>query len=363
MKFRNFLLGICVLFCLTSCENEDIDDLFQITEADLIAEESDLFSLLDRITTDDPSATDVTCIDFIYSFTVVIYNEDVDLQSSRVVNNDAEFSEVLGLVSEGQFINVSFPISSTLADGTSLVIANKDELRAAIDACIEEEQIQAVGNGTDILIECVWEVQIPDDVIFSTYTDAVFRVNPDGIVVFYYRGETYGGTWILYFIEDELHININLDTEEVVGEDWNFDWKVNLITNQIIDFQIDEDTRFILQKECEEENYCTTLFFEECELEEIPGIASFILENYIECIIVMAAPQPEVNEMGELPDPIDWILTFYNTQEDADASVNSIPTDVAIETDFQEVFVRIENPETLEFTTTLITLLSEACEE
>lgn len=363
MKFRNFLLGICVVCCLASCENEDIDDLFQITEADLIAENSDLFSLLDRITTDDPSATDVTCIDFIYSFTVVIYNEDVDLQSSRVVNNDAEFSEVLGLVGDGQYINVSFPISSTLANGASLVITNKDELKAAIDACIEEEQIQAIGNGTTILVECVWEVQIPDDVVFSTYTDAVFRVTPDGIVVFYHRGETYGGTWILYFIEDELHININLDTEEVVGEDWNFDWKVNSITNQLIDFEIDEEIRFILQKECLEENYCTTLFFEECELEDMPGIASFTLENYIECIIVMAAPQPEVNEMGELPDPIDWILTFYNTQEDANTSVNPIPADVAIETDQQEVFVRIENPETLEFITTIITLLSEACEE
>lgn len=81
-----------------------------------------------------------------------------------------------------------------------------------------------------------------------------FCVNPDGIVVFYYRGETYAGTWVLFFFEDKLQININLNTEKVVGEDWNFDWKVNLITNQLIDFEIDEDTRFILQKECLEEN-------------------------------------------------------------------------------------------------------------
>lgn len=95
---------------MASCEYEEIDDLFQITEADLIAENSDLFSLLDRIATNDPSATDVTCIDFIYSFTVLIYNQDIDFQSSRIVNNDAEFSEVLGLVGYRQYINVSFPI-------------------------------------------------------------------------------------------------------------------------------------------------------------------------------------------------------------------------------------------------------------
>jgi hypothetical protein len=362
MKFRNFLLGICVIFCLVSCENEDVDDLFQITEADLIAEGSDLFSLLDRVTTDDPSATDVTCIDFIYAFTVVIYNEDIDLQSSVIVNNDEEFSDVLGMVEDGQYINVSFPISSTLDDGTSLVINDKDELRAAIDACIEEEQEITIGTSTATALECVWTVQIPDDVVFSTYTDAVFKLKDAGVVEFFYRGDLYEGTWIFYFIEDELHININLDTDEIVGEDWNFDWKVNAINNVLIDIEIEDETRFLLEKVCEPEDYCTTLLFEECELEDMPGTASFILEDYIDCIIVIAAPQPEVDEMGELPDPIDWVITFYNTQEDADLSTNAIPANVAILTDMQEVYVRIENPETLEFTTTIITLLSEECE-
>ncbi len=362
MKFRNFLLGVCVLFCLVSCENEDVDDLFQITEADLIAEDSDLFSLLDRVTTDDPSATDVTCIDFIYAFTVVIYTEDIDLEFSVIVNNDEEFSDVLGMVDDGQYINVSFPISSTLDDGTSLVINDKDELRAAIDACIEEEQQIIIGSSTATAVECVWKVQIPDDVLFSTYTDAIFKLKNAGVVEFFYRGELYNGTWIFYFIENDLHININLDTDEIVGEDWNFDWKVNAINNVLIDIEIEDETRFLLEKVCEPDTYCTTLVFEECELEDMPGTASFILEDYIDCIIVIAAPQPELDEMGELPDPIDWILTFYTTQEDADMNINLIPADVAILTDMQEVYVRIENPETLEFTTTIITLLSEECE-
>lgn len=364
MKLRNIILGICTVFCLLSCENEDIDDLVQITEADLIAEDSDLFSLLDRVTTDDPDATDITCIDFIYSFTVIVYNENVELELFRIVHNDQEFSDILGTVQDGQYINVSFPISSTLEDGTSFEIADKDELRAAIDACIEEEQQQMIGNGTTILtVPCVWEVQIPDDAVYSTYIDAVFAISDEGLVDFFYRGELYQGSWILYFIEDELHININLDTEDMIGVDWNFDWKVNAINNSFIDIEIDEETRFILEKECEPEEFCTTLTFEECELEDTPGTASFILENYLECIIIIAAPQPEVDAMGELPDPIDWIITFHMTQEDAEANVNAIPSDVAIETDMQEVYVRIENPTNQEFTTTAITLVSVECEE
>ncbi|MEP0265854.1 hypothetical protein [Dokdonia sp.] len=363
MKLRNIILGICAVFCLVSCGDEDLDDLFQITEVDLIAEDSDLFSLLDRVTTDDPSATDITCIDFIYSFTVIIYNEDIELVSSQIVSSDEAFSNILGTVEDGQFINVSFPITSTLEDGTSFEIADKDELRAAIDACVEEEQLTIIGTSTATAMECVWEVQIPDDVLFSTYTDAVFKLINAGVVEFFYRGDLYHGTWIFYFIEDELHININLDTEEVVGEDWNFDWKVNAINNAIIDIEIDDETRFILEKECESGAYCTTLTFEECELEDSPGMSSFILDDYKECIVIIAAPQPELDAMGELPDPIDWQITFYQTQEDADTNVNAILSDVAIETDMQEVYVRIEDPNTQEFTTTLITLLSIECEE
>lgn len=363
MKFKNFLLGICVIFCFVSCGNEDLDDFLLLTEADLIAEDSDLFSLLDRVTTDDPNATDVTCIDFIYSFTVIIYNEDIELQSSVIVNNDEEFSNVLDAVGEGQFINVSFPITSTLDDGTTLEINDKDELKAAIDACIEEEQQMTIGNATATAMECVWEVQIPEDVVYSTYIDAVFKLSGGGVVEFFYRGDVYDGTWIFYFIEDELHMNINLDTEEIVGEDWNFDWKVLSVSNATITIENDMDARFILDRECEAGEYCTTLLFEECEEENTPGIASFTLENYIECIIVIAAPQPEVDDMGELEDPIDWQITFHDTQEDADVNVNPIPVDVAILTDFRELYVRIENPVSLEFITTVITLQSMECEE
>ncbi|WP_143337205.1 hypothetical protein [Dokdonia pacifica] len=363
MTFRNFLLSISILFCLVSCDNEDLDDLFQITEAELIAEDSDLFSLMDRITTDDPNATDVTCIDFIYSFTVVIYDENIELQSSVIVNNDQEFSDVLGTVEDGQFINVSFPITSQLDDGTTLTINDKDELRAAIDACIEVEQQVIIGNATSSAVECVWEVQIPDDVVFNTYVDAVFKLSGAGVVEFFYRGDRYDGTWIFYFIEDELHLNINLDTDEVVGEDWNFDWKVRSLSNVMIGIENDTETQFILQKECEAGAYCTTLLFEACEEEDMPGVASFVLEDYIECIIVIAAPQPVVDDMGELPDPIEWQITFYDTQIDADAATNPIPADVAIITDVREIYVRIENPETLEFTTTMITLQSMECEE
>ncbi len=363
MKYRNIILGILISFLIVSCNNEDVDDFLQITEADLIAEGSDLFSLISQVTDDDPNDGEITCIDFIYAFTVVVYSDDIDLEYSEIVSNDQEFSDLLGSIEEGQYVGISFPIRSTLDDGTTFEVNDKDELKEAIDACKEEEQQEIIGTCTNLLLECVWEVQIPDDVIFSTYTDAVFDVNNDGTVAFYYRGDLYEGTWIVYFIEDQLHININLDDDGDVGLDWNFDWKTVIVDNATMNIRVDEDTRFVLKKECEEENYCTTLDFEVCELEENPGVAEYVLQDYEACIIIIAAPQPELDAMGELPDAIEWELTFYTTQEDADTGVNPIAADVPLTTDTQEIYVRITDPLTQEFYTTVITFTAVTCEE
>ena len=166
--------------------NEDVDDLFTATNtADLIAEDSELFELLERATSDDDASElkPITCIRFIYSFTVVIYLENYELERSQIVNNDAEFSALLGEVGEGQFVGVSFPITSQLEDGSTFEVNNKDELKAAIDACVIQEQEGIIGECEGLLQSCVWEVQLPAGATdYDTYENAVFDVAEDGTV-------------------------------------------------------------------------------------------------------------------------------------------------------------------------------------
>ena len=348
-------LGISILIaslCL-SCFTEDIDDSLTVAEADLIATDSELFTLLDQITADDELQEDITCIDFLYSFTVVVYSETAQVSSRQVVNSDAEFSELLGSINEGQFIGISFPISSQLEDGTTFVVNDKDELMAAIDLCVDQEE--TVSNGTAILLDCVWEVQLPEEVLFSTYTDAVFDVEEDGTLVFYHRGISYGGTWIFLFIEDEFHLNINIDNQEEIGADWNFNWRVPFVDEDTIAIEIESGLQFILEKECEELEFCRTLDFQSCELESNPGFAEFVLSDYIDCIIIIAASQQTIDETtGELSDPVDWQVTFYNTEEDAQLAENAVDAETPFTSDGAVFYVRIENPETLEFSLSLI---------
>ena len=252
-----------------------------------------------------------------------------------------------------------------LDDGSIFEINSLEELQDVIAACREQWQEAIIGQGNQIVQECVWEVAIPEDVIYSTYIDAVFAAADDGGIIFYHRGVTYNGTWIVYFIEDELHLNINLDNQEEIGLDWNFDWKVDTYNDIMIELSNDNDDAFILNRECEAGNYCTTLTFQECEFEDMRGFSEFDLASYVDCIIVMAAPQPEVDEVtGELPPPIDWEVSYYVLEADAQLGVNALNTMLPYlnETASQELYVRISNPENQEFVIAVITLEAIFCE-
>lgn len=371
MKIKGFLLVCFSLLALSSCNNEDLDDLFKADVADLIAEDSELFGLLERATTPG-DATDlkpITCIRFIYSFTVVIYDENTELETSQIVSNDAEFSALLGSVPEGKYVGVSFPITSQLEDGSTFEVANKEELKIAIDACVQEEQDEAIGECEGLLQTCVWEVQLPDgNTAFDTYENAVFAVDADGTVDFFHRGAQYDGTWIVYFIEDELHININIDDDRPTDPynteaDWNFDWKTEIVDAQTMNIEIDGGKSYVLKQRCEVEEYCTTFSFVECEGIDTPGFTEFILENYIDCIDIMASPEPIQDSAPEMDDTIDYIFTFHLTEVDADTNVNALDTSTPYIniTNPQEIYVRIEHPDTQEYLIVVISLVVVSC--
>ncbi len=361
MKFKYIFIVLLFLVTTISCNTEDIDDNLFFT-VDLIAKDSELFGLIEDVTEDDSG---LTCIEFVYSFTVAIYNTDGQEEASQVVSSDQEFYQLLESLEDGYSIGMSFPIVSELEDGTTFEINTPEELQEAIGACKEEWQERVIGECSGILEECVWKVAIPDDLVYSTYIDAVYNVSGDGTVIFYHRGIAYNGNWIVYFIEDELHLNINIDNQQDIGLDWNFDWKINAYISELIELENDLGDRFNLVRECEEENYCTTLTFTECELDDQPSVANFDLPSYKDCIIVMAAPQPEIDDVtGELPLPIEWDLGFYLTQVDAETAVNEINIDTVYTNTInqEELYVRIENPETQEFSLAIITLEAVFCE-
>jgi len=330
-KIFKILFVLLSLTISTSCSDEPVD--VTASEENVIKVDSELYNSIEAIIRDSEPNTieEQVCVNFNYPFTLLIYDVDLVLINSQTITDSDAFSSFLETLDPSYSISLSYPITSYFDNGESVTINNNDELKLAIDRCLEEEFINYC-NGALPSEDCIWDVNYLEDGD-NLYDDAYFEVNEDGTVTFYYNDTTFSGTWTTLFIEEETHLNINLLDDTQVGIDWNFDWLITL--NDAGDFVLENGTdTYILHLNCDLS--CADLTFEECELEETPGVAEFNLDSYTDCILSQI----------DITDPSLVTVTYHETQEDAETFVNAISSPYNNTDTSQTIFVRIEDTET-----------------
>src|SRR5690606_6466126 len=325
MKNLCYLFLVFLFTFFTSCENEPIA---KADPSKVIQVDSELYNLVLKAASND-FENEINCIDFNYSFTLVIYDENMDIFGYQIIQNDTEFSDFLGTLEDGKSISLSYPITSILENGQPFEINSNEELKEAIDKCLEADTL---GTCNNILTtpNCIWKtthLEGPN----PEYDGAYFETSTLGNVGFLFNDHSYGGTWITYFIENELHLNIFIIGDENVSNDWNFDWKVISLNETEVEISNGTD-RFLLTKECIEP--CNQFLFEECEAVPGSGSAIFPLENYSWCFFPLTG----------LPDPASVIISYYETYEDMLAGLNPI-TDLQYENTInpQIIYIRFDD--------------------
>lgn len=305
MKIFKLVAFIFLMVFFGSCENEPLG---KIDPSQVIQVNSELYNLIEKAANSD-FTNEITCIDFNYGFTLIIYDEDFEIFGYQVINSDSEFSDFLDTLEEGKSISLSYPITSTLNSGEPYTINNNDELKEAIEKCLVADEITTCNN---ILTEtsCIWKISHIEGPN-SEYDSSYFEVSNTGNVGLYSDENSFAGTWITYFIEDELHLNIFLIGNEDVKEAWNYDWKV--ISYDESQMTIENGTdRFQLLKECTEP--CKKFLFEECEIRPGSEKAIFNLDSYFECFFPFT----------RIDDPATIRTTYYENYEDMLSGVNPI---------------------------------------
>ncbi len=343
---------LCLLIILSfSCDNEPVDTTTIVAE-DPIGVNSELYNNIQRVTDDNPG-NKLVCIDFNYAFTLNVFDQNLEYAWQQTVSNDLEFSSFLELIQDDYFISLSYPITSTTLDGETIEINSNEDLKNLIDGCLREENL-GYCNSLLTAPDCIWKV-IENDQGNSDYENAYFDIDDLGATTFFYEDTTYSGTWITFYIENELHVNISLDDDTAVGNDWNIDWKVTIVDEDHMILETEGRT-FFIERECQTiEEDCATLEFEACELNQDEGIAEFSLEEYIECIANFI--EYDITE--------NTVVGFYTTQIDAEANVNAIPTEVPFlnTVNPQILIVRFENTELMDVVFTSMNLIATDCED
>lgn len=342
--FKKNSLIFFTTFFLISCENEPYD-LFSNLQK--INSDSSLFNSIKTISTNDDK-TEPVCVIFIYPFNIYTFDDNSEVVDRKIVNNNVEFVNLLGQTEEiNGAIGLSYPISSKLEDGSTLIIGDNAELKETIEACIETE---IIGNCNDILEEenCIWTINSLTE--NKEYNNSLLDFYQDGTGIFYHEGDAYRTSWVSLFIEEKLHINIHLEGESQTAQDWNFDWEATIIDDATIEIT-NQDKKHTIKKQCAVENSCDYVEFRKCALKGFDDKAEFMLDEYKECIVSL---QENINTGAE--------VTFFNTYSDAEEEQNILGSSAYTNTtNPQLVFAKIKNSETNVSKIIRIVLFVEAC--
>lgn len=237
-NFPKIATGLLLFtFILYGCEFQDNPHEAVYLETGefgkLIQKDSELYNTLENTTSKKTFEEGETppCVEFIYPLALKVYDSNKNPIGIQYVVSDIQFSKILENLSTDQSLSISYPISTTLADNTVYSVNNNSELSIALKNCTREDII-AYCNGIispplDRPLDYYWRVKY-SQTNENTYLSSRFLINSDGTLVFYFNNQEYNGTWFFLFVDDKLHLNINLNGESELAKYWSIDGEVEM---------------------------------------------------------------------------------------------------------------------------------------
>lgn len=360
-SLKNILVIFISILFMTSCDNEEIGDR---TPKDLIEVDSDLYVQLRAISNVSESANSISCIEIIYPVTIFTYDANGAVIANTLITENEGFSNFLDDLPITHSISISYPIAATLADGTELNIETNEELKESINNCLEEEE-EMIGECEELIKDCKWKVGY-SQTSANNYLGATF-IEENGATIFSKDTLSGFGSWSAIVIENELYLNISLNSSPEIEIQFNRNWKVQYLennslkltddTNEEEDPENPEDTdvtdEVILHQYCDTPtDECVDFNFTACEDNSTPGFTEITLDEYNYCIYQI------LREDEDLTD-----LSFYTDIEDAENALNPIASDIPfLNTNTTEsYFVRVFNAENETSYVVEITITVDAC--
>lgn len=242
---------ISITFLISKCSDLD-DSIEKANLSDVISRDSKLFNLLQKVSNNSSNPPQATaCIDFIYPLRLFIYNQNLEKIDEISIIGDLAFSEFLTDFPNDQFLSISLPLQTTLADGTIFQVNSYEELKIAIDSC-DKEDIILYANGVFSFQAdseaCVWTVPFNEN-NFNPYSGSLYKVENNNIAYYHLNTQTIG-VWSFLFINDEFFLNINLEGNSEITQYWNKNFKVDYLSDNKIILNDTNNNLITLERKC-----------------------------------------------------------------------------------------------------------------
>jgi hypothetical protein len=179
---------------------------------------------------------DIECIDISYPITASIFNASNELIDTITITSDEELYQFLENLEDDDIVNVDFPVTLILSDGTEVSVSNLDMLEDIIDDakddCDEDDDYDYNDDDcdncnteqlTDFLTGCngwyVKDLQRNDIDLEAQYEGYTFAFMADGTVTADTSTESFPGTWESSGSGNNITVSISFpDLSDFTGE-------------------------------------------------------------------------------------------------------------------------------------------------
>ena len=216
---------------------------------------------------EDEDDDDIECLDFVYPITATIFNPVTEELETIVIENDEQMYAFLEMIEDSDVVTVEFPISVILADGTTVVIEDLEELEAVIeeaeDSCDEDDDYDyddddcedcTTDDLGDLLTGCspwfVDKLELDDEDLEDAYVGYLFSFTEDGMIIVETATDEFTGAWASSGTGTAITVEIDIPDLP----DFNANWILHEIDDEPGEFQVDlrlGDDRLRFESDCE----------------------------------------------------------------------------------------------------------------
>ena len=233
-------------------DDEDIlEILFPITVilsdyAEIVISNADeLEDLTEDCSGENEPDDDIECADIQYPVTASIFNSNNEVLDVITFNNDRDLYGFIDDLDDDDIVNLDFPITVVLFDGTEVRVNDLDTLEEVLDDasddCDEDDDYDYNDDDcdscttealTEVLATCpnwrVGSLERNDQDLEEQYEGYLFDFNADGTLEVTSGTGTFDGTWEAEGTANEITMTISIPDLE----DFNASWRVQEIERE-----------------------------------------------------------------------------------------------------------------------------------
>ena len=205
---------------------------------------------------------DIECVDFVYPISASVYNKITELTSRAVITTDRELYGFIVGLNDNLIVNVEFPISLTLSDGTVTIINDLIDLESVVEAakddCDEDDDYDYNDDDftelelDDLLVDCPLLVrQVIRNEVDNTeqYIERLLTFKEDGTVYFStFTADEIVGTWSTSMSDNGVVLSLEFEN----FTDFSSEWYVYELEEGVIKLYKDGGNRIVLKRFCED---------------------------------------------------------------------------------------------------------------